>query len=449
MGGLDDFRAMLRLPLDQLPDPLPLRPVEQPFDVTVTPPGSKSIANRVLLLAGLARGISIVRNVPRGADDVEVMVAALRSLGVVIDEEAGDAGVLRITGVHGKPRGGVTLDLHNAGTATRFLTAAVCLADAPVVIDGSARMRQRPLGELIGMLRARGAEIEELGAEGCVPIRVQPSKLVGGEVRIGRTQSSQFVSALCLIGPFLKGGLTFRFEQGMTSPSYIDMTLAILRGWVGGGGVAGGSVRGEATIDETEVRGREWTIEPDASGATYFWAAGAVCARSRCVVPGLTNESVQGDARFIEVLGRMGAGLRGGVFDLSLMPDAAMTLAAVACFAEGTTEIYGLRTLRVKETDRIAALVAELSKIGVRAEAFLYTDENGLTDEGLRVMPPVGGVDCSASAPAVTFETYDDHRMAMSMAIIGLRRPNVLIRNPRCVEKTYPGFWGDWAMLYT
>lgn len=463
--NVQTLRTALMKPLGELPDPLALCPVERPFDVSVTPPGSKSITNRVLLLAALSRGESVLRNVPRGADDVEVMIGALRTLGATITEDAREPGVLNVTGTGGRFRGNVALDLHTAGTAARFITAAACLADGPVTIDGSPRMRQRPMGELLNMLFAVGVTTDELGEPGCLPIRVHPARPIGGELRIGRTQSSQFVSALAMLGPFMQKGITLWFQPGITSGSYIDMTLSVMGRWPGL--MVGGGVRnGIALIRPGAPDGQAWTIEPDASGASYFWAAAAVTGSS-ARVPGLSlsdaRRSAQGDAEFARQLShagaafsddavslsvRAGATLHAGEFDLSDMPDTAMTLAAAACFAPGTTTIRGLRTLRVKETDRVAALVSELSRIGVRVEPFAYDDAHGLPDEAIRITPPIGGVDCSPTAPRVEFETYRDHRIAMSLAIIGLRRPNVWIKDPRCVEKTYPAFWRDWASVY-
>lgn len=462
----DEFAAMLRRPLAALPDPLPLRPVARPFRAVVAPPGSKSLANRVLLLAALARGGSCIENLPRGADDVEVMIASLRALGVEFREFKGDPGTLRVTGLEGRLRGGATLDLHNAGTAARFLAAAACLADAPVVLGGAPRLCERPMSELIGMLHALGIPIDDLGAPDHLPIRVHPARPAGGELRIGRTLSSQFVSAIIMLAPFTRDGVTFWFEPGLTSPAYIDMTLALLRAWHPGG-VEGDRAGGLARVRPGIPHARAWPVEPDASGAAPFWAAAAVVAGSSCRVPGLSRrdepKTTQGDAAFAGALGAMGASsadergsitvescgtLRGADLDLSNMPDTAMALAAAACFAESATTIRGLRTLRVKETDRVAALVTELSKLGVRVEPFAHDGVEGGRDEGLRVIPPPGGIDGSPGVPPVEFDTYDDHRMAMALALIGLRRPGVFIRNPRCVEKTYPGFWRDWAKLY-
>lgn len=453
------FARALRSPLAELPAELELVPLPGPFDVEIRPPGSKSLTNRALLLAALAAGESTLTGALLEADDARVMIDALRSLGVTIEVLDADAGIVRVVGRSGRLRGNQRLNLKNAGTATRFLTAAACLADAPVVIDGNDRMRRRPIGELARMLRELGARVEELGAPGCVPLTVHPigSALTRPELRVGRTASSQFVSALLMIGPLLPGGLRVRFIEAPTSESYIEMTLAMMKQWLGRDievspreGVGVGAV----TLTPGEYRGRECAIEPDASGATYFWGAEAVVKGSRCSVAIDPAASAQADARCGAVFAAMRrsyGGLRGGEFDFTRTPDAAMTLAAVACFAEGMTTIRGLRTLRVKETDRLEALRHELTKVGAAVEIFSYAREDGSADEGLRLTPPPrarGGIDCSAQAPRVVFETYDDHRMAMSLAVFGLRRPNVVIHDPGCVAKTYPTFWRDWAALY-
>jgi 3-phosphoshikimate 1-carboxyvinyltransferase len=421
----------------------------------VRPPGSKSLANRALLLAALAAGDSTIRGAPLDADDTRRMVDALRLLGAGISADAD--GSTRVRGVHGRWRPqGDRLDLGNAGTATRFLAAASLLAPGPITIDGNERMRQRPIAELIDVLHSLGAEATYEGAPGCPPVRLTaPAQLPrGANVPMATTLSSQFISGLLLIAPWLPGGLTLRLSGEITSRSYIQMTLGLLD-------LLGASVRTSDDLHIIRVSSPDglapfsYTVEPDASGATYFWAAAAMTPGAVCRVEGLDARSLQGDARFPEVLARMGAtvireepsvGVRGPgalapiMADLSDMPDTAMTLAAVACFATGRSVLRGLRTLRVKETDRIAAMQKELAKIGVKVETNLLGDADAIT-----ITPPTGGVAGGREAPAVVFDTYDDHRMAMALSLIGLRRPNVAIRDPRCVAKTYPGYWSALA----
>lgn len=460
---------VLTRPLDQLPDPLHIPVLEKAFEVEVRPPGSKSLTNRALLLAALAEGESIMRGALTEAEDARVMIRALERLGAIVHVMPD---LVRVHGVGGRwrvPPAGVELHLENAGTATRFLAAASFLThpgSGPVTIDGNARMRERPIGELVDLLRALGARVEYAGREGYPPIRVFP--LHAGSARpvleVGITASSQFVSALLLVGAFLPGGIEVRFTAEPTSRSYLDMTMRLL-GELGvpvdGAGIrAGGSLR----VHPTRLYRFDHEIEPDASGATYFWAAAAITPCAACLVPGLDAGSMQGDARFVDVLREMGAlvdadhagtrltaptaGLHALSADLSLMPDAAMTLAAACCFAPGPSLITGLRTLRVKETDRLAALVQELGKIGVQASVREMENADASPDEALCLRVPPGGIDCSPEAPRVEFDTYRDHRMAMALALIGLRRPNVYIRDPGCVAKTYPMFWRDLSSLF-
>lgn len=327
--------------------------------------------------------------------------------------------------------------------------------------------------------------------------------------------SSQYVSALLLAAPFLPGGLRVVFEGALTSASYVSMTVGLLRRV--GVRVDGGVDRGEVRVWPAHLGSGEHAvpcllepfeleIEPDASAATYFWAAAALTPGARCFTPGIGSASLQGDAGFAAVLGRMGAlvetdgrgtavwgtgTLRGVHADMSDMPDAAMTLAVVCCFAEGESVLTGLRTLRVKETDRIAALRHELEKLGARVSVF-STGEGEDRDEGMRITPArpvwprgflgVGDGDglrgsaeetgrgeragrgaerlpvekgCAGEWGAdadgfgtIEFETYDDHRMAMALALAGLRRPGVVILDPGCVRKTFPEFWGVLAGVY-
>ncbi len=428
----------------RLPDP-----TGRPFRATVRPPGSKSITNRLLLLGALARGETVLRDGLTDADDARRMLDALGTLGVAVQETAQ---TLRINGVDGRwsCAGDTdrTLFLNNAGTATRFLTAAAALAGdgGPhgTVIDGNPRMRARPIGELIDLLRALGVMIDELDRPGYVPLRVRPPD--GGAfapmVAVGRTRSSQFISALMLIAPFLPAGLELRLDGPLTSPSYVEMTAALLR-----------RVGADVAWSDTAIRiapggidGFDLAVEPDASGGTYFLGAAALVAGATITLDGIGASSVQGDARFVDELERMGASvtrtadqttitgpetLRPIESDLARMPDAAMTLATVCCFATGPSVLRGLRTLRDKETDRLAALKVELEKIG--ATISIVPDGD---DEALRVAPPR-----NLGSGEVAFDTYDDHRMAMSLALISLRRAGVVIRDPGCVGKTYASYW--------
>lgn len=479
MEPASDLKHNLRLPLDQMPHELALAPVprwpghKRPT-LRVRPPGSKSLSNRALLLAALADGTSTLRNALLDADDAQRMVAALGQLGATV--ERCDDGSVKVRGVAGRwnpSTNPAELNLNNAGTATRFLTAAAVLSAGPIVIDGNARMRQRPIAELADVLPQFGAKVEYAGQAGYPPLRIIPPRALGKEpaaprvIELPTTQSSQFISALLLIAPWLTAGITLRLTGEITSRSYIQMTLgqlaavgatvrnsddlSVIR--VGAGAVGANQRPGLAAF--------EHDVEPDASGATYFWAAAALLPGLTARVQGIGADSLQGDSDFPVLLERMGAArvpaetgtaelavegpdeLLPTIADMSDMPDAAMTLAAVACFARGTTVLRGLRTLRVKETDRIAAMQTELGKLGVKLASPVSGDPDALS-----ITPPIGGLDCTKACPTVVFDTYDDHRMAMSLALIGLRRPNVVIRDPKCVAKTYPTFWAEYARLH-
>lgn len=457
-------------PLQGLADPLPLSPVPEGsrLRATIRPPGSKSLTNRALLLAGLANGTSTLRSALTDADDAQRMLAALKTLGCKVHAPTDDPArpTLEITGVDGRwqvPREGVRLDLQNAGTATRFLTAASVLASGPVTLDGNSRMRERPIDDLAAVLPALGAQVDYLATHGCPPITVTPHARSRRHTAIDlpTTTSSQFISALLMLGPWLPEGITVRLRGEITSPPYIVMTLKLLD-QLGARTRVSEDLRvlrvGAPAGAATGLPAFDYTVEPDASGATYFWAASAIIPGSRVTIDGLTAASLQGDAKFPDLLARTGATLevdpQGHTTvvgpatpkpidaDMSDMPDAAMTLAAVCAFAPGRSVLRGIRTLRVKETDRIAAMQNELRKLGVRVEHDVPEDPDALS-----ITPPEGGIDCTPDAPRVEFDTYDDHRMAMSMALVGLRRPNCFIRDPGCVRKTYPTFWRDFDAL--
>ncbi|MFN5944476.1 MAG: 3-phosphoshikimate 1-carboxyvinyltransferase [Phycisphaerae bacterium] len=477
----DDSRQLLevlRLPLAQLPHALqlPPPPAGSPVHVVITPPGSKSLSNRALLLAALSTGTSTLRGALLDADDAQRMLTALTQLGACIN--ATDAASVRVTGVGGMwpTTGEILLNLNNAGTATRFLAGCATLARHAVTIDGNARMRERPIGELASVLRQLGCDVSFPLRDGYPPMRVEPAPLtaIAKEISVGTTQSSQFISAVLLAAAFLPGGVLLRSTGSLTSESYVRMSLGLLAH-------LGASVQCSEDLRVIRVRGSlecdvqgtraasglpafTYDVEPDASGATYAWAAATLLPGTTCLTPALGKRSLQGDSLFPDMLARMGAHVersideQGSDFttvtgphtlapilaDLSDMPDAAMTLASVACFATGTSVFHGLRTLRVKETDRVEAMRVELSKLGVRVVVGAQGDPDAVT-----ITPPPAGLDCSTAVPAVVFDTYDDHRMAMALSLIALRRPNVIINDPQCVAKTYVNYWRDFACWWT
>lgn len=472
--------------LPNLPDPYPLKPITQPVRFTITPPGSKSLTNRALLLATLTPdGPTTIHN-PLRANDTEVMVAALRQLlnPEAVQIKADQSGAWRsitinpvdpnhhnLTENSNEP---ITLNLNNAGTATRFLTAACCTLNLPhpVIIDGNDRMRNRPIRELVTPLRKLGASIEYLANDGYPPLRINPktkplAESTTTELTIDETLSSQYISALLMIAPRCPQGLTIKLAGTVRSPSYISMTLALMQHF-------GAQVNVEGNLEEIAIapgtyRATDYTVEPDASSATYFLAAAAVAPpASACTIENLGHPSLQGDAAFADILRQMGAGLTFGRdfitiitpntenqnqnsntpplnaidIDMNHMPDAAMTLAILALFAQGETVIRGLANLRYKETDRLVALQNELAKFGATVE---IKDD----DKTFVINPPQDYSQLLRNNTPIEIETYDDHRMAMAFAVAGTRIPNVKIKNPQCVQKTYPTFWHDWNNLCT
>jgi 3-phosphoshikimate 1-carboxyvinyltransferase len=452
-------------PLDQLPDPLPIDPLTKPFDVTITPPGSKSITCRAYVLAALAEGESkIIR--PLRADDTDRLLEALCTLGASARWDGED---VYIKGVAGRfPRGG-NLYMGDGGTPTRFMIACACLAKEPVVIDASPRMRERPIAEGVDMLRQLGAKIEYVEAEGRLPVRVVPSEgFNGGELTVGKTVSSQFISASMLIAPWLERGLTLHYGKQITSETYIELSRATLCEWNANVSLERRFWRIKAErIVSSRVCGRHYTIEPDASSAMYWIEAAVIVPGSQITILGIREESAQPDLDTVVYLEAAGIYYDSGDSSLvvrgptrykgmkenaSQSPDATLALSVIASRATSRSRLFGLRTLRVKETDRIAALANELRKVGC-------TVETG--EDWISITPPAKGVDRGslANPPAepgangepVVIETYNDHRMAMAFAVLGLNPPGgrrLAIRNPKCVGKSYPGFWKDFAKLY-
>ena len=429
---------------------LPITPLAKPVNATVTVPGSKSITNRALVLATLsvAENGTMLRGVLR-SEDTEVMIECLRWLGFTIDTDW-DQNTIWISPeqhprLHRKndtiPAASADLFVGNSGTTLRFLTAAVALGDGTYRLDGIQRMRERPIQDLLDALQQLGVNAHSEYGNGCPPVVVQTTGLKGGRVKVKGDVSSQFLSALIMAAPFADGDTEIEVDGVLVSEPYIAMTFGLLQYFGLRFKVRG---PGDFHIFGDQYLGiPEYAIEPDASAASYFWAAAAVTG-GRITVSGLNRASLQGDVRFVDVLAQMGcrveecdAGitvhggpLRGVDVDMNDISDTVMTLGAVACFAEGPTTIRNVAHIRHKETDRIAALATELRKLGAEV------DER---DDGLTIHPrPLKG--CAV-------DTYNDHRMAMSLALVGLKVPGVVIRNPGCVAKTYPGFWRDLEAL--
>ncbi len=429
---------------------LPITPLAKPVNATVTVPGSKSITNRALVLAALASPGCTVCGALR-SEDTEVMVDCLKRLGWIVHfdwaintiEVRRDQSHEMIEDDEWIPNDRADLFVGNSGTTIRFLTAMLALGEGTYRLDGVPRMRERPIRDLLDALKQFGVDVHSQFDNGCPPVIVNAAGLHGDDVRIKADVSSQFLSALLLVCPFARGDTTIEVVGPLVSEPYVEMTLKLLRMV---GLRVDSDVPGHYRIPGNQLYcGGSIGVEPDASSASYFWAAAAI-AGGRVTVSGLNRASLQGDVRFVDVLAQMGcrveecdAGitvrggpLRGVDVDMNDISDTVMTLGAVACFAEGPTTIRNVAHIRHKETDRIAALATELRKLGAEV------DER---DDGLTIHPrPLTG--CAV-------DTYNDHRMAMSLALVGLKVPGVVIRNPGCVAKTYPGFWRDLESLRT
>lgn len=407
-----------------------------PLDASVRVPGSKSISNRVLLLAGLAEGASELSGVLE-SDDTVVMARSMRALGAEVSGEGTD---LRVVGTGGRlrvPAEGI--DVHASGTAARFLTAALALVPGECVLDGVPRIRQRPIGELVEALRALGVEVAAESPGGCPPVRARGGKPFGGEIEIDASRSSQYVSALLQIGPYASRPLVLKLREGvLASRPYVDVTLQVMRAF---GAHAGW--RDAATLEVEPgrpYRGRGHHVEPDASTAAYFFAAAAI-AGGRVRVEGLPFDSKQADMGLLGILERMGCEVareddgvevrgRGGPLepfdvDMNAMPDAVLAAAVTALFARGTSRIRNVAHLRLKESDRLAALGSELQKLGAQVT---------VGNDSLAIKPP-------ATLRGADIATHDDHRMAMAFALAGLRVPGVRILEPGCVSKSWPGYF--------
>ncbi len=418
-------------------DSLAIQPAPQPVNAAIRPPGSKSITNRALVCAALAEGVSTLR-CALDSEDTQVMVGGLRSLG--IDIEARDGGeILIIKGCRGVPPAQrADIFVANSGTTIRFLTALAALGKGDFRLDGTARMRERPMGDLVDALVQLGARVSCEGSGQCPPVVVKAHGLPGGEASIRGNVSSQFLSGLLMAAPAARNAVTLRVEGNLVSVPYVTMTMAVMESF--GIALQPANNYEEITIpNDSSYQACEYTIEPDASAASYFWAAAAVTG-GEITVLGLSRDSLQGDVAFVECLAKMGcdvryeadrvtvtgAPLQGIDVDMNAISDTVQTLAVVALFADGPTQIRNVSHIRHKETDRLAAVARELRKLG--AEVIEHSD-------GLEITP--------GHLLSAEIKTYSDHRMAMSFAVAGLVQPGVVIHDPGCTAKTYPSFFED------
>ncbi len=420
-------------------EPRLIVPLGSPPSTTVVVPGSKSFTNRALVTAALARGRSTLRGV-LFSDDTEAMLSCLEELGIstTIDRERcvvevdGCAGVL--------PREGARVNVRQSGTTARFIAPMLALGNGSFGIDGDAQMQSRPMGDLLVALRDLGVRVEGSGdAAARLPFAISAAGVGGGEISVLGDVSSQFLSGLLLSAPCFAQGLAVRVLGDLVSKPYVDMTIATMESF---GARIDRRAYESFAVAPGGYQDADYVIEPDASAASYFFGAAAITG-GRVRIEGLGRGALQGDVAFVDILAAMGAsvthtstwievdatslgaaGLCGVDVDMAHCSDTAQTLAAVAVFASGPTRVRGIGFIRRKETDRIAAVVTELRRCGIQAEEH---------DDGFTVTP--------GTPHATTVRTYDDHRMAMSFSLLGLKVPGISIENPGCVAKTFPTFF--------
>lgn len=420
-----------------------ITPVTSPVAGTIRPPGSKSITNRAMILAALADGPVTLTGM-LDSQDTRVMVESLRRLGFRVEQSLSECRCT-VYGLGGRiPATKADLWLENSGTSIRFLTSLCALGAGSYLLDGVERMRQRPIGDLVRALEPLGAAIQFLNAgSDCPPIRVEGStrRLRGGSTSIHGDISSQFLSSLLMTAPACPEAVNVTVEGELVSQPYVTMTLQMMQAF--GADVWYPTDLSEFRIQPQPYHLEAYDIEPDASAASYFFGAAAV-TQGRVTVSGLSRNALQGDVGFAAALEQMGCDvdwkpdgmtvtgrpLHGVDIDMNAISDTAQTLSAVAVFADSPTRIRSVGHMRHKETDRIAAVVTELRRAGIRAEEH---------DDGLTIYP--------GSPQPAEIQTYDDHRMAMSFSLLGLKCPGIRILDPGCTAKTYPNYFEDLARL--
>lgn len=427
---------------------IPIERPSRPLTTTIGIPGSKSLTNRALVAAALADGTSILSGALL-ADDTHRMIDILKRLGFAVASDP-RGGRIEITGSGGYiPNADAECFCGNSGTTMRFCTALAALGRGRYGFDGVERMRERPMGQLVDAIRALGAHVVCGDKEGYPPFTVMAKGLAGGTVTFDRPPSSQFISALLLAAPAARSDVMLEVKGPLVSAPYVTMTTALMSAF-------GPTVIQD--IQETSARfivaapqhyrAQDYRIEPDASNASYFLAAPAV-AGGTVTVEGLGMSSIQGDIRFVDLLERMGCTTQRSTHrvtvhgpatgqklqaidvDLNRMPDMVQTVAVLALFAAGPTSIRNVANLRIKETDRLSALARELTALGAHVDQ---------AEDGLTIHPP-------DRIQPTAINTYDDHRMAMSFALVGLAIEGIVINHPECVSKTFPDFFERWAKL--
>jgi len=408
-------------------------------DAVIAIPGSKSFTHRALIAAALADGESVLLNALR-SEDTEYTIRALEKFGVpiLVGEDS-----IRVQGTGGNLKGaGEKIYVGDSGTSMRFLTALAALKKGRTQLDGSGRMRQRPIADLLEALKDLGVTAYSLEGNGFPPVVVESRSLMGGVAKIHGGESSQYLSGLLLVAPYARGDVRIELIDHLASRPYVNITLEVMSAF--GIEIQRAGDHSFFVPAGQRYRPQEYRVEGDASNASYFFAAAAVI-RGRVKVENFRPDTVQGDVGFLRILEEMGCEvvrgrsfaevrgkmLQGTEVDMNTMPDVVPTLAVTAAFAQGNTVMKNISHLRLKESDRIAALAGELAKMGVKVES---------GEDWLKVK---GG-----NARGAEIETYNDHRLAMSFAVAGLAVPGVRIKGEGCVAKSFPEFWETLQRLH-
>ncbi|MDF1614206.1 3-phosphoshikimate 1-carboxyvinyltransferase [Desulfurivibrio dismutans] len=414
-----------------------------PITATVAVPGSKSITQRALIAAALAKGESFLHG-PLASEDTDYTTKALQAMGMTIDPGGEKWRIFGQGGLVAPPA--TEIYLGNNGTATRFLTSVAALGQGIFLINGDERMQQRPIEPLLQALRGWGVQIRSIHGTGCPPLEIQADGLAGGPTVLPEGKSSQYLSSLLLVSPYARQPAELKVEGEVLSKPYVVMTLAVMREF--GIEVEAAPELNYFKIPRGGYRAREYRVEGDASSASYFWAAAAVTG-GQVTVTNVPFPSLQGDAVLVDIFEKMGCRvernhsgisvaapeeLQGVEVDMGDCPDVVPTLAVVAALARGRTRINNIAHLRIKECDRLGVMAAELAKLGVKTEE----GPDYLVIEGRGRQHNYQGAEIA---------THNDHRIAMSFAVAGLAIPGMVVENPGCVAKSFPDFWQRFAAI--
>jgi 3-phosphoshikimate 1-carboxyvinyltransferase len=436
-------------------DPLAISVCPHPVVGSIRPPGSKSITNRALVCAALAKGESLLTGV-LDSQDTRVMAAGLASLGIGVATDW-PRGEIRVTGAGGTvPASEALIDCAASGTTIRFLSAVCAIGRGTYRLDGTPRMRKRPIGDLLEALQSLGVDATAESPGGCPPVVIRSQGIQGGTASVRGNTSSQFASGLAMVAPCTPQGMQITFAGRLVSLPYLEMTRRVMESF--GAECIPDGERGWQIASSGYV-GRTYPIEPDASAASYFLAAAAITGGS-VRVEGLSRRSMQGDVGFADALARMGCtvawndgpdesitvtgrAVRGIDIDMNAISDTVPTLAVVALFADGPTTIRNVAHIRDKETDRIGDLACEIRRLG----GTVAEHADGLTITPGHQQSGGDGAAARGALHGATVHTYDDHRMAMSLALVGLRVSGVCVADPGCVGKTFPEYWDRLAAI--